>query len=90
MSATARYFGVAVKRKEDFRLLTGKANFVDDLKLPGIVHAVLANAIEAALFAFWGAGQGGSVNSRSDLADCSWRSFVGATYQWRTDGKDCC
>ena len=34
-----RYVGRPVKRVEDPRLLTGKARFVDDLTLPGMVHA---------------------------------------------------
>jgi aerobic carbon-monoxide dehydrogenase large subunit len=34
-----RYFGAAVKRNEDRRLLTGQALFVDDVELPGMLHA---------------------------------------------------
>jgi CO/xanthine dehydrogenase Mo-binding subunit len=33
-----RYFGAAVKRKEDFRFLTGRGDFVDGLNLPGTVQ----------------------------------------------------
>jgi carbon-monoxide dehydrogenase large subunit len=36
---TARYFGAPVKRNEDQRLLTGQALFVDDVELPGLLHA---------------------------------------------------
>ncbi len=34
-----RYFGAPVKRNEDRRLLTGQALFVDDVELPGMLHA---------------------------------------------------
>jgi aerobic carbon-monoxide dehydrogenase large subunit len=36
---TTRYFGAPVKRNEDGRLLTGQALFVDDVELPGLLHA---------------------------------------------------
>ena len=36
---TTRYFGAPVKRNEDPRLLTGQALFVDDVQLPGMLHA---------------------------------------------------
>src|SRR5581483_7523165 len=36
---TTRYFGAPVKRNEDRRLLTGKALFIDDVELPGLLHA---------------------------------------------------
>jgi len=34
-----RYFGAPIKRNEDPRLLTGQALFVDDVELPGMLHA---------------------------------------------------
>jgi carbon-monoxide dehydrogenase large subunit len=34
-----RYFGAPVHRNEDARLLSGQALFVDDLELPGMLHA---------------------------------------------------
>src|SRR6266851_1463546 len=34
-----RYFGEPIKRNEDGRLLTGQALFVDDVELPGLLHA---------------------------------------------------
>ena len=34
-----RYFGKRIKRNEDPRLLTGQALFVDDVDLPGMLHA---------------------------------------------------
>ena len=33
-----RYFGKPMKRNEDGRLLTGRALFVDDVELPGMLH----------------------------------------------------
>ncbi|MEA3069021.1 MAG: aerobic carbon-monoxide dehydrogenase large subunit [Alphaproteobacteria bacterium] len=36
---TTRYFGAPIKRNEDGRLLTGQALFVDDVELPGLLHA---------------------------------------------------
>jgi carbon-monoxide dehydrogenase large subunit len=36
---TGRYFGAAVRRNEDSRLLTGQALFIDDVELPGMLHA---------------------------------------------------
>ncbi|MFP3855234.1 MAG: hypothetical protein ACLFWD_13175, partial [Anaerolineales bacterium] len=34
-----KQFGQRVKRNEDPRLLTGRALFVDDVNLPGMLHA---------------------------------------------------
>ena len=36
---STRYFGAAVARIEDPRLLTGGGRFVDDIALPGVLHA---------------------------------------------------
>jgi carbon-monoxide dehydrogenase large subunit len=36
---TTKYFGQRIKRNEDPRLLTGQALFVDDVDLPGMLHA---------------------------------------------------
>src|SRR3954452_20015716 len=38
---STRVFGEPVKRNEDQRLLTGQALFVDDVELPGLLHAAL-------------------------------------------------
>ncbi|HXJ78678.1 MAG TPA: xanthine dehydrogenase family protein molybdopterin-binding subunit [Candidatus Methylomirabilis sp.] len=35
----AKYFGASVRRREDPRLLRGEGRFVDDIKLPGMLHA---------------------------------------------------
>jgi carbon-monoxide dehydrogenase large subunit len=34
-----RYFGAPTRRNEDRRLLTGQALFIDDVELPGLLHA---------------------------------------------------
>ena len=44
---TTRQFGASVKRNEDARLLTGRAQFVDDVKLPGILHAAFVRSPHA-------------------------------------------
>ena len=36
---TQTYIGSPIRRKEDIRFLTGKATFVDDIKLPNMLHA---------------------------------------------------
>ncbi|HEV8310337.1 MAG TPA: xanthine dehydrogenase family protein molybdopterin-binding subunit [Methylomirabilota bacterium] len=43
----ARYFGAAVKRREDPRLLRGEGRFVDDIKLPGLLHAAFVRSVHA-------------------------------------------
>lgn len=35
----AQYIGKPVRRKEDYRLITGRGLYVDDIKLPGMVYA---------------------------------------------------
>lgn len=44
---TTRQFGASVKRNEDARLLSGRAQFVDDVKLPGILHAAFVRSPHA-------------------------------------------
>jgi aerobic carbon-monoxide dehydrogenase large subunit len=38
---STRSFGEPIKRNEDRRLLTGQAQFIDDIELPGMLHAAL-------------------------------------------------
>src|SRR5215510_7847565 len=38
-SDAARFVGARVSRVEDARLLTGRGTFVDDVSLPGMLHA---------------------------------------------------
>ena len=41
---SGRFFGAAVTRVEDARLLVGKGNYVDDIELPGMLHAAFVRA----------------------------------------------
>ena len=41
------YVGQSVRRFEDHRLLTGQGSFVDDMKLPGLLHAVVLRSLHA-------------------------------------------
>ena len=40
----AKYFGASVPRREDPRLLRGEGRFVDDMKLPGMLHAAFVRS----------------------------------------------
>ena len=44
---TTRQFGAPIKRNEDARLLTGRAQFIDDVRLPGILHAAFVRSPHA-------------------------------------------
>src|ERR1700736_3224668 len=41
------WFGASIKRKEDPDLLTGAGRYVDDIKLPGMLHAVVLRSPHA-------------------------------------------
>ncbi len=43
----AKYFGAAVKRREDPRFLRGEARYVDDVVLPGMLHAAFVRSPHA-------------------------------------------
>ena len=43
----AKHFGASVKRLEDPALLAGRGRFVDDIKLPGILHACFVRSPHA-------------------------------------------
>src|SRR3972149_2711171 len=43
----AKYIGAEVKRREDPRLLRGRGTYVDDLKLPGLLHAAVVRSPHA-------------------------------------------
>ncbi len=44
---TAKYIGAPIRRKEDRRFLTGRGQFVDDVKLPNPLHAALVRSPHA-------------------------------------------
>ena len=39
-----RYIGSPIKRSEDLRILTGSGNYVDDVALPGMLHAAFVRS----------------------------------------------
>jgi hypothetical protein len=41
------YVGRSMKRKEDPRMITGEARYVDDITLPGMLHAAIVRSSEA-------------------------------------------
>jgi len=41
------YIGAPIRRREDVRFLTGKATFVDDVKLPYMLHAAILRSTQA-------------------------------------------
>ena len=41
------YIGKPIKRREDFRFLTGRGNYVDDIVLPGTTYAALVRSPHA-------------------------------------------
>jgi aerobic carbon-monoxide dehydrogenase large subunit len=43
----AKYFGAAVRRREDPRFLRGEGRFVDDVTLPGMLHAAFLRSPHA-------------------------------------------
>jgi len=40
----SKMVGARVRRKEDPRLITGSSTYVDDVKLPGIMHAAFVRS----------------------------------------------
>ena len=47
MAVVPRFVGGRVKRREDPRLITGTATYVDDLRLPGMLQAVILRSPHA-------------------------------------------
>jgi len=45
--ATARLVGASIKRREDPRFITGKGNYTDDVKLPGMTYAAFVRSPHA-------------------------------------------
>src|SRR6267142_3415563 len=42
-----KFFGASIKRREDQRLITGKGNFVDDVRVPGTTYAAFVRSPHA-------------------------------------------
>ena len=47
MTTTTDVFGSSIKRREDPRLITGQGNYVDDIKLVGMLHAAFVRSPRA-------------------------------------------
>ena len=47
MSENGHGIGAAVKRREDFRFLTGRGNYTDDINRPGQAFAVFVRSPHA-------------------------------------------
>ena len=43
----AKLFGSSIKRREDPSLITGEAQYLDDIKLPGMLHAAVLRSPHA-------------------------------------------
>src|SRR6476661_8778236 len=43
----APYVGQPLRRREDFRFVTGKGRYVDDVKLPGMLHMAILRSPHA-------------------------------------------
>jgi carbon-monoxide dehydrogenase large subunit len=46
-ATTFPYTGQPLKRREDFKFLTGKGRYVDDIKLPGMLYVAIARSPHA-------------------------------------------
>src|SRR5260370_14029562 len=44
MAETNKLFGASIKRREDPRLITGKGNYVDDVKVPFTTYAAFVRS----------------------------------------------
>jgi hypothetical protein len=65
-------FGSAIKRREDPRLITGAATYVDDVKLPGLTYAaILRSPYAHARITFPAPGTSPTATSRSHRIRCS-------------------
>ncbi|MEA2626255.1 MAG: aerobic carbon-monoxide dehydrogenase large subunit [Candidatus Binatota bacterium] len=47
MPVTPKMVGARIKRREDPRLITGRATYVDDIRLPGMLHLSLVRSMYA-------------------------------------------
>jgi aerobic carbon-monoxide dehydrogenase large subunit len=48
-----RYTGASIRRSEDPRILAGKGRYVDDIKLPGMLHAAFVRSPLAHARVLW-------------------------------------
>ena len=45
--APSNHVGQAIRRKEDPRLITGRATYTDDMSIPGMLYAAIVRSTEA-------------------------------------------
>ena len=71
----ANGIGQPVRRKEDFRLLTGNGSFADDVRLPELAHAVIVRSphAHARIASF---NKGAALASRGVLAVLTGRDYI--------------
>ena len=46
-AAASTYIGQPLRRREDFKFITGKGRYVDDIKLPGMLHVAMLRSPHA-------------------------------------------
>ena len=46
-AAATTYIGQPLRRREDFKLMTGKGRYVDDIKVPGMLHMAVLRSPHA-------------------------------------------
>ena len=73
-----RYFGAAVRRLEDPKLITGTGQYVDDLKVPGVLHAAFESAARRLAFA---PTSNECVHAVGHGASCDHARHTGSQYQ---------
>ena len=49
---STRIFGSGIRRREDPRLITGSATYIDDITLPGMVHAAMLRIVQSETLSF--------------------------------------
>ena len=91
--AAERYTGASIKRSEDPRILTGAGRYVDDIKLPGMLHAAFVRSPMAhgscalgRCLGCAGAGRGGRGTNGSGTRSDDWsqgRIRCGSFQYWR-------
>ncbi len=72
----ARYLGKSVTRKEDQRLLTGHGVYVDDVKVPGTLHAAFLRS-DLARAAITGIDTRAAKELPGVVAVYTWEDFTG-------------
>ena len=46
-AAASTYIGQPLRRREDFKFITGKGRYVDDIKVPGMLHMAVLRSPHA-------------------------------------------